>query len=586
MAKIYGGTTTTPINPDMFSGTGGVDVSYVNNNFANALKKNKTGKVVSLNDVSPIQHELKVEVSSKNLIDISQMVNDVFINNSDGTYTLTKSGSSRYAKRWYFNKPIPAGTKLYVSASIISNNQTRKDGVALALYTDEGNAINSAVYGIAKDTISEIILEKDVDYALIYIESSDIDGTSVTFKDFQIGLYPTKYEPYVALENVSVIRVGENLFDINKLESTSATIVRENEEFTITGYTAYFITSNLDVNKAYTIYFNSNRTGDGGGGLSIEFYDETNSIISNKSIYKISEKPQPIAFTVPDNTAAAKIYFYGSGAPGGKDSATYSSVVLGLDSDKQTVTANADGTVNGLKSLYPATTLLTDSNDVIIDCEYNAKNVIDQAYNPESENAQSGKAVAQAIGQYEFIMKYVVGYSVLEGEPEDWEINYTSYYENKGTLKDPIYVQLASLKPWEKGRFYSYSDGDTTLNPITYEPDGTPFCFKGIILDCSFTPASSNRNIVYDVRLNTNSANSGVLYSGSVTNGIKTTASWYQCCLEAMNSGIWTGVENANYTAKPLISRHIPRYEPMRSLRFNNTLFPAGSTITIYGVRA
>ena len=37
----------------------------------------------------------------------------------------------------------------------------------------------------------------------------------------------------------------------------------------------------------------------------------------------------------------------------------------------QTVIANADGTVNGITSLYPVTQIMTDTDGVIIDCEYN-----------------------------------------------------------------------------------------------------------------------------------------------------------------------------------------------------------------------
>ena len=34
-------------------------------------------------------------------------------------------------------------------------------------------------------------------------------------------------------------------------------------------------------------------------------------------------------------------------------------------------TPNTDGTVDGVESLYPNTTLMTDTDGVIIDCEYN-----------------------------------------------------------------------------------------------------------------------------------------------------------------------------------------------------------------------
>ena len=36
-----------------------------------------------------------------------------------------------------------------------------------------------------------------------------------------------------------------------------------------------------------------------------------------------------------------------------------------------TYTPNTDGTVEGITSLYPVTTLLTDTAGVIVDCEYN-----------------------------------------------------------------------------------------------------------------------------------------------------------------------------------------------------------------------
>ena len=59
MAKIFGGTTTTPLNPDMFGGSGGAVRP-----FANAIKNTKSGEVIAVDDVSPIEHDLKVKLSS------------------------------------------------------------------------------------------------------------------------------------------------------------------------------------------------------------------------------------------------------------------------------------------------------------------------------------------------------------------------------------------------------------------------------------------------------------------------------------------------------------------------------------------
>ena len=58
-------------------------------------------------------------------------------------------------------------------------------------------------------------------------------------------------------------------------------------------------------------------------------------------------------------------------------------------------TPNADGTVNGVTSLYPNTTLTTDTDGVIIDCEYltnNYKYVLDKKINGMS-NSKLGSAI-------------------------------------------------------------------------------------------------------------------------------------------------------------------------------------------------
>lgn len=64
--------------------------------------------------------------------------------------------------------------------------------------------------------------------------------------------------------------------------------------------------------------------------------------------------------------------------------------------ESQSVTANVDGTTEGLTSVYPTMSILSNSDSVKINCEYNADKV-DQEYNPKSKNAQSGIAVDEAL---------------------------------------------------------------------------------------------------------------------------------------------------------------------------------------------
>lgn len=124
--------------------------------------------------------------------------------------------------------------------------------------------------------------------------------------------------------------------------------------------------------------------------------------------------------------------------------------------------------------------------------------IVDQTYNPTSENAQSGKAVAAAIGninnQYELIEKIIVGYSILTGKPEDWESNFTAYYKNTGTLREPVYTALTELEEWESGKYYSVAA--TTPNTISklVEPTGQPYNFKKVLISFNTKNAVDTSN--------------------------------------------------------------------------------------------
>jgi hypothetical protein len=145
---------------------------------------------------------------------------------------------------------------------------------------------------------------------------------------------------------------------------------------------------------------------------------------------------------------------------------------------------------------------------------------------------------------------------------------------------------LTEFEEWEEGKYFAYSSDDVRINVLNTEPDGTEFCFKGVILDMTFSAASSSRNLMFELRENIGTNSAGKLLDTNVANAIQTSNRWYQACFESLNGGVWTGIQNANYTITPVISRQIPRFEPMRAIRLSNTLLPAGSTIIIYGVRA
>ena len=76
--SIFGGVTTTPMSPSFLKNTIGVpdnpvDTDYVDNTFANALKGIEVGKVISVKDASPIEHDVKVKLTSDFVTDFSSV---------------------------------------------------------------------------------------------------------------------------------------------------------------------------------------------------------------------------------------------------------------------------------------------------------------------------------------------------------------------------------------------------------------------------------------------------------------------------------------------------------------------------------
>ena len=135
------------------------------------------------------KYKIPVTVRGKNVADIDKGISTSLIANGDGTYTITKNGSYRISN--LINIDIPIGTKFGISADIIDSSTSMRitayDGVSGAAhyYRVNTNTVYTAEYPIGN--------------CRIYIESSDPDGSYVTFKNFMVNIIPENdgYEPYV-----------------------------------------------------------------------------------------------------------------------------------------------------------------------------------------------------------------------------------------------------------------------------------------------------------------------------------------------------------------------------------------------------
>ncbi|MDO5765116.1 MAG: hypothetical protein Q4P84_05400 [Elusimicrobiales bacterium] len=94
---------------------------------------------------------------------------------------------------------------------------------------------------------------------------------------------------------------------------------------------------------------------------------------------------------------------------------------------------------------------------------------------------------------YELIETIIVGYAITLAEPDDWAENFTAYFTNEGTIRDPDYVALSgdAAPVWEAGKYYSYSADGVTSISRTKEPDGNSYSFKKLAVLC--VPVDSSK---------------------------------------------------------------------------------------------
>ena len=262
------------------------------NDLANAVRGYLSGAVVFADDVSPVEHSTAVRVHGKNLVPY-------------GTITFTRN------KSYLLDNPLPDGT--YTISAYITSSDTDSDYSAVSINSKSevmkyialkrGNRVSSTF------TVDKPITNIDFCSAYNYSQGEE---DSATWADIQIeeGSVSTDYEPYIDPSTVTVKRCGKNLLNLGDVKNgNGSTSKNENGKFTVTGYFASVNTALLHSGERYTVSFNSTRTGEAGGGISVEFFDETDARITG--IYKQNELPATVSFTVPENTVATRFYFYG-----------------------------------------------------------------------------------------------------------------------------------------------------------------------------------------------------------------------------------------------------------------------------------
>lgn len=375
------------------------------------IKKEASGSVIRVDDVSNVEHSVGCNVSSKNLLEYESDAGKDPNVLTNGVYNgiLVSNRNSR----WYsylnvdslpdvFTVSTYAYCEDYGSASI---KQT-----SLRIYTYDANKKETNVLvgsGASSSnprsyiTCDKSSLPSGTKYIRLFIRLH-YNGY-VKNSQIELGSKATAYTPYITdFSSVKVSRYGKNLINYKDTTLSNATAIEKLENGIIAqgnlGATQPSAYANGWVNvnygnayKDYQVKLNANDI----ATISCDYTllelaeGRTEDQVVNILLYGTNPHSNPdAAYNKPKLGKTIRLYATYTIMETGVFYPIFSlnsnlvkieNIQIELGStqtafeeykDKQTVTANADGTVDGITSVAPNMTLLTDTEGVIINCEY------------------------------------------------------------------------------------------------------------------------------------------------------------------------------------------------------------------------
>lgn len=349
---------------------------YANSTFANALKGNASGSAILIDDVSPVTHEMGVKVNSKNLIPYpyaetqSTIYGITVTYGEDGSVIFNGTATSNVYFKVFERMKLPAG-KYYLSGT-----PTEGGAKVAFLYFFETDNPNTVYNAYTTNGVSCSL--SGTEYSgRIYI-AKGITVENLVFKpQLELGTTATAYTPYVDLTAVKVSRYGKNLLSEMSLFPTVTNNAvpihfKAGQKYTISFKTTYTTWRLMffGTDKNGTAFDNSKP--DANKYIS-EMYTGTTGRLQHAS----NQSGNTLTFTCNEDCIITAIVFWNVANETNK---TYSDFQLEIGStatdyepykECAEYTPTSDGIVESVTSLYPNTTLMTDTGGVIIDCEYN-----------------------------------------------------------------------------------------------------------------------------------------------------------------------------------------------------------------------
>jgi hypothetical protein len=154
-----------------------------------------------------------LESHGVNLLNVKQMLNDVFVDNGDGTYTLTKTSTNgRFSANADFK--MPKGTQLTFKCDIVDGSA---DVTFISFRILDADKTTLAASGQCAGNARGVKLKCDSAYIQLYLLPEHSIGAYITVKNLQINYgYLTEYpyKPYIGeIDKVEIPEAVRSLPD-------------------------------------------------------------------------------------------------------------------------------------------------------------------------------------------------------------------------------------------------------------------------------------------------------------------------------------------------------------------------------------
>lgn len=316
---------------------------------ASAITNTSSGTAIALTDISPLEHILRVKARSKNSIpypyvDTTKTSEGItYTDNGDGT--VTANGTSTGIADFILAYDFPVKKGMIISGAPEGSNDVTFE---IQVYKDVKNVVQS--YGARSIATTDF-----VGTARIRIRSGYTANNLVFKPQLEVGS-ATEYTPFVDVSTTNLIKSGKNFAQINSVSAplTNNITIFEGE---ISGdFVLSCDKSNLkDIDNGTASLFRWTFK-DG-----TQAYSARVDYLTDMKISGVLTKVELLNYCGAKSGSIDRIQL----EPG--------TIKTEFEPSNESTThpVNADGTVEGVTSLHPTTTLISDTEGVVIDVEYN-----------------------------------------------------------------------------------------------------------------------------------------------------------------------------------------------------------------------